>query len=66
MPANENIFHACARIFVVRQGRIDRRVLVAVCKVKADAVLRQKDRAGAENVSVRGYNTFAHERAKYV
>ena len=56
IPANGNIYRACARIFAVRQGRIGRRVLVAVRKVKPDAALRQKDRAGAENVSVRGYN----------
>jgi len=55
IPANENIFCVYARIFAVRQGRIDRRVLVAVRKVKPDAALRQKDRADAENVFVRGY-----------
>jgi len=56
IPANENIFCVCARIFAVRQGRIDRSVLAAVRKVKPDAALRQKDRAGAENVFVRGYS----------
>ena len=56
-PANGNFFRACARIFAVRQGRIGRRVLVAVRKVKPDAALRQKDRVGSENVSVRGFNT---------
>ena len=55
IPANGNIFRTCARIFAVRQGRIGRRVLVAVRKVKPVSALRQKDRAGAENVSVRGY-----------
>jgi len=55
IPANGNIFCACARIFSARQGRIGRCVLAAVRKVKPDAALRQKDRAGAENVSVRGY-----------
>ena len=40
IPANENIFCACARIFAVRQGRIDRCVLVAVRKGKPDAALR--------------------------
>ena len=55
IPANENIFCVCTRIIAVRQGRIDRRVLVAVRKVKPDAALRQKDRADAENVFVRGY-----------
>ena len=40
IPANENIFRACARIFTVRQGRIGRCVLVAVRKVKPDAALR--------------------------
>ena len=42
-------------VFAVRQGRTGRRVLAAVRKAKPDAALRQKDRAGAENVSVRGY-----------
>ena len=56
IPANENIFCVCARIIAVRQGRIDRSVLVAVRKVKPDAALRQKGRADAENVFVRGYN----------
>jgi len=55
IPANENIFCVCARIIAVRQGRIDRCVLVAVRKVKPDAALRQIDRADAENVFVRGY-----------
>jgi len=40
IPANGNIFRACARIFAVRQGRIGRCVLVAVRKVKPDAALR--------------------------
>ena len=63
IPANGNIFRVCARIFAVRQGRIDRSVLVAVRKVKPDAALRQKDRADAENVFVRGYiNDCAHNR----
>ena len=56
IPANENIFCVCARIIAVRQGRIDRSVLIAVRKVKPDAALRQKDRADAENVFVHGYN----------
>jgi len=38
---------------------IDRRVLVAVRKVKPDAALRQKDRTDAENVFVRGYKLSA-------
>ena len=42
--------------FSVRQGRLGRRVLAAVRKAKPDAALRQNDRAGAGNVSVRGYN----------
>jgi len=58
IPANGNIFRACARIFAVRQGRISRRVLAAVRKAKPDAALRQKNRAGAENVSVRGYRSL--------
>ena len=56
IPANGNIFRSRTRIFAVRQGRLGRRVLVAVRKAKPDAALRQKDRAGAENVSVRGYS----------
>jgi len=56
IPANGNIFRSRTRIFAVRQGRIGCRVLVAVRKAKPDAALRQKDRAGAENVSVRGYS----------
>jgi len=55
IPANGNIFRARTRIFAVRQGRIGRRVLVAVRKDEPDAALRQKDRVGAENVFVRGY-----------
>ena len=55
IPANGNIFRVCARIFAVRQGMIDRRVLVAIRKAKPDAVLRQKDRTDAENVFVRGF-----------
>ena len=61
IPANGNIFRAWARIFAVRQGRIGRGVLAAVRKVKPDAALRQKDRAGAENVSVRGYGKRGRE-----
>ena len=57
--ANGNIFRACARIFAVTQGRIGRCVLAAVRKVKPDAALRQKDRAGAKNVSVRVYRIAA-------
>ena len=34
-------FCVCARIIAVRQGRIDRRVLVVVRNVKPDAALRQ-------------------------
>jgi len=64
IPANGNIFRACARIFDVRQERIGRRVLAAVRKVKPDAVLRQKDLAGAENVSVRGYNSAARDAVR--
>jgi len=64
IPANENIFRVCARIIAVRQGRIDRSVLVAVRKVKPDAALWQKDRADAENVFVRGYNCLCGMKCK--
>jgi len=40
----------------LRQGRIDRSVLVAVRKIKPDAALRLKDRADAKNVFVRSYS----------
>ena len=46
IPANGNIFRACARIFAVRQGRIGRRVFATVSEVYAHCFIVVADGIG--------------------